>query len=127
MITITPKVISFFYTPQVLDSLNSKLKIFKMVGMITTDEQKWKCNTCKKEIFNTVDTLPLIHCRCEYEDWTFDNQSLYIQKICKHTCFSSTHFLRVPVFQPSAGTLPASGCSGIHEAARCYIPSASAR
>ena len=46
---------------------------------------------------------------------------------CKHTCFSSTHFVRFPVFQPSAGTLPASGCSGIHEAARCYIPSASAR
>ncbi|VUS29465.1 hypothetical protein SB6423_00547 [Klebsiella pasteurii] len=45
---------------------------------------------------------------------------------CKYTRFSSTHFLRVPVFQPSAGTLPASGCSGIHEVARCYIPSASA-
>lgn len=46
---------------------------------------------------------------------------------CKHTCFSSTHFLRVPVFQPSAGTLPASGCSGIREGARCYIPLASVR
>nr|WP_262853874.1 DUF1367 family protein [Klebsiella aerogenes] len=45
---------------------------------------------------------------------------------CKHPSFSSTHLLRVPFFQPSAGTLPASGCSGIHEAARCYIPSASA-
>ncbi len=45
---------------------------------------------------------------------------------CKHTRFSSTHFLRFPVFQPSAGTLPASGYSGIHEAARCCIPSASA-
>ncbi len=32
---------------------------------------------------------------------------------CKHTRFSSTHFLIVPVFLPSAGTLPASGCSGI--------------
>jgi hypothetical protein len=31
-----------------------------------------------------------------------------------HTCFSSTHFLRVPVFQPSAGDPPASGYSGIH-------------
>lgn len=50
-----------------------------------------------------------------------------IQSICKHPCFSSMHFLRVPVFQPSAGTLPVSGYSGIHEAARCYIPSASAR
>lgn len=49
------------------------------------------------------------------------------RKECKHTCFSSTHFLRFPVFQPSAGTLPASGYSGIHEAARSYIPSASAR
>lgn len=48
-------------------------------------------------------------------------------RICKHTCFSSMHFFRVPGFQPSAGTLPASGYSGIHEAARCYIPSASAR
>lgn len=47
--------------------------------------------------------------------------------LCKHPCFSSMHFLRVPVFQPSAGTLPVSGYSGIHEAARCYIPSASAR
>ena len=46
---------------------------------------------------------------------------------CKHTRFSSTHFLRVPGFQPSAGTLLASGYSGIHGAARCYIPSASAR
>ncbi len=46
--------------------------------------------------------------------------------ICKHPGFNSMHFLRYPVFQPSAGTLPASGCSGIHEAARCYIPSASA-
>jgi len=48
------------------------------------------------------------------------------QRNCKYPSFSSTHFLRVPVFQPSAGILPASGCSGIHEAARCYIPSASA-
>lgn len=51
-----------------------------------------------------------------------NNSKMY----CKHTCFSSTHFLRVPVFQPSAGILPASGYSGIHEAARCCIPSASA-
>lgn len=36
---------------------------------------------------------------------------------CKHTCFSSTHFLRFPVSQPSAGTLPTSGYSGIHGAA----------
>ena len=47
--------------------------------------------------------------------------------LCKHPSFSSMHFLSVPVFQPSADTLPASGYSGIHEAARCYIPSASAR
>jgi len=45
---------------------------------------------------------------------------------CKHTRFSSTHFLRLPCFQPSAGTLPASGCSAIREGVRCYIPSASA-
>nr|WP_246168106.1 hemagglutinin repeat-containing protein [Serratia rhizosphaerae] len=44
---------------------------------------------------------------------------------CKHTGFSSRHFLRFPVFQPSTGTLLASGCSGIHEAARCYIQPAS--
>lgn len=30
----------------------------------------------------------------------------------KHTCFSPTHFLRVPFFQPSAGIPPASGYSG---------------
>lgn len=46
---------------------------------------------------------------------------------CKHTHFSSTHFLRVPVYQPSDGTLPASGYSGTHEVARCYIPSTSAQ
>ena len=46
---------------------------------------------------------------------------------CKYPSFSSTHFLRIPVFQPSAGTLPASGCSGIREGARCYIPLASVR
>jgi hypothetical protein len=45
---------------------------------------------------------------------------------CKHTRFSSTHFLRFPYFRPSACTLPASGYSEIHEVARCYIPSASA-
>lgn len=45
---------------------------------------------------------------------------------CKHTRFSSTHFLRFPGFQPSAGILPASGYSGIHAGARSYIPSASA-
>lgn len=44
---------------------------------------------------------------------------------CKHTSFSSKHFLRVPVFQPSAGIPPASGYSGIHEDARCCIHSAS--
>lgn len=45
---------------------------------------------------------------------------------CKHTRFSSTHFLRFPDFRPSTGTPPVSGYSGIHEAARCCIPSASA-
>ncbi len=49
------------------------------------------------------------------------------ESYCKHTRFSSTHFLRFPVFLSSAGTLPVSGCSGIHEIARCYIPSASAQ
>lgn len=48
-----------------------------------------------------------------------------INPSCKHTCFSSTHFLRVPVFQPSAGIPPASGYSGIHGDARCCIHSAS--
>ena len=45
--------------------------------------------------------------------------------VCKHTCISSRHFLRFPVFQPSTGILQASGYSGIHEVARGYIPSAS--
>lgn len=40
---------------------------------------------------------------------------------CKHTRFSSTHFLRFPGFQPSDDTLLASGYSGIHGAAHCYI------
>jgi len=48
-----------------------------------------------------------------------------LQFCCKHTRFSSTHFLRFPVLRPSAGTPPVSGYSGIHEAARCCIPSAS--
>lgn len=46
---------------------------------------------------------------------------------CKHTRFSSTHFLRFPGFQPSAGTLLASGYSGIHGAAHCYIQPAIAQ
>ena len=46
---------------------------------------------------------------------------------CKHTRFSSTHFLRFPGFQPSVGTLLASGYSGIHGAAHCYIQSAIAQ
>ena len=44
---------------------------------------------------------------------------------CKYPSFSSTHFLRFPVSQPSADILPASGYSGIHEAAHCCIHSAS--
>lgn len=85
MITINPKVLSFFYTPQVLNSLNSRLKITKVSGTISTDEQKWKCNVCNKEIHQTVATMPLIHCRCEYEDWNFKHQSLYIQSIHDNT------------------------------------------
>lgn len=45
---------------------------------------------------------------------------------CKRTRFSSTHFLRFPGFQPSAGILPASGYSGIRGGARRYIQPASA-
>lgn len=45
---------------------------------------------------------------------------------CKHTRFSSTHFLRFPGFQPSVGTLPVSGYSGIRGGARRYIQPASA-
>lgn len=37
------------------------------------------------------------------------------------------HTFDIPVFQPLAGTLPASCYSGIREDVRCYIPSASAR
>ena len=40
---------------------------------------------------------------------------------CKRTRFSSTHFLRFPGFQPSAGILPASGYSGIRGGARRYM------
>ncbi len=50
----------------------------------------------------------------------------HAQYLCKHTSFSSTHFLKFPGFQPSACTLPASGYSGIHEVARCCIQSTSA-
>ncbi len=46
--------------------------------------------------------------------------------LCKRTRFSSTHFLRFPGFQPSAGILPASGYSGIRGGARRYIQPASA-
>ena len=42
---------------------------------------------------------------------------------CKRTRFSSTHFLRFPGFQPSAGTLPVSGYSGIRGGGRCYSAS----
>lgn len=44
-----------------------------------------------------------------------------IRPHCKYTHFSSTYFLRFPVFQPSTGILPASGYSGIHEVVHCYI------
>ncbi|CDO11729.1 unnamed protein product (plasmid) [Klebsiella pneumoniae] len=47
-------------------------------------------------------------------------------RICKQTCFSSTHFLSFPGVQPSAGILPVSGYSGIHGGAGCYIQPASA-
>lgn len=46
---------------------------------------------------------------------------LYFRWVCKHTRFSSTHFLRFPGFEPSAGTRPASGYSGTHGGAHCYI------
>jgi hypothetical protein len=49
-----------------------------------------------------------------------------VQFYCKHTRFSSTHFLGFLGFRPSAGSPPASGYSGIHKAARCYIQPASA-
>lgn len=97
MITITPKVLSFFYTPQVLDNLNSKLKIHKKVGVITTADQKWKCNHCGKEIYHSIETLPLIHCRCEYEDWTFDNQSLYIQKIYRNPDYTDLVAIKIGI------------------------------
>ncbi len=49
----------------------------------------------------------------------------FVSPYCKYPSFSSTHFLRFPGFQPSAGILPVSGYSGIHGAAHCYIHSAS--
>ncbi|MFU0949121.1 aldo/keto reductase, partial [Kluyvera ascorbata] len=60
--------------------------------------------------YRTIDTAQI-----------YDNEAAVGQAIaesgiardCKYPSFSSTHFLRIPVFQPSAGTLPASGCSGI--------------
>lgn len=97
MITINPKVLAFFYTPQVLNSLNSRLKITKVSGTISTDEQKWKCNVCNKEIHQTVATMPLIHCRCEYEDWTFKHQSLYIQKIYRNPDYTDLVAIKIGI------------------------------
>lgn len=57
---------------------------------------------------------------------TNNNDGSQHQWVCKHTRFSSTHFLRFPGFQPSAGTLPVSGYSGIRGGARRYIHQASA-
>ena len=54
------------------------------------------------------------------------NDNLLFNWRCKRTRFSSTHFLRFPGFQPSAGILPASGYSGIRGGARRYIQLASA-
>ena len=48
-----------------------------------------------------------------------NNEILY--HYCKNTCFNSTRFFSFPVFQLSVGILPATGCSGIYENARCYI------
>lgn len=79
---ITNKTLSFFITPEVLNS-NPLLKINKITSKknILEVDHKWKCIKCNKEIYHPVDVLPLIHCRCEYEGWNFEHQSLYIQKI----------------------------------------------
>lgn len=82
-IMITSKTLNYFITENVLNNSNDKLKINKIINKkdILNTDQKWKCINCNKEIFHPVQVLPLIHCRCEYEDWQFKNQSLYIQKI----------------------------------------------
>ncbi|BCQ35271.1 hypothetical protein ERHA55_29420 [Erwinia rhapontici] len=79
---ITNKTLSFFITPEVLNS-NPLLKINKITSKkdLMQVDHKWKCISCNKEIYHPVAMMPLIHCRCEYENWDFDNQSLYIQKI----------------------------------------------
>ncbi|MBF6639144.1 DUF4755 domain-containing protein, partial [Rouxiella silvae] len=56
------------------------------------------------------------------KEQTYSLSDIKTWRYCKHTRFSSTHFLRFPYFRPSACTLPASGYSEIHEVARCYIP-----
>lgn len=81
---ITNKTLSFFITPEVLNS-NPLLKINKIISKsnILDVDQKWKCSKCNREIYHPVEVLPLIHCRCEYDSWTIKHQSLYIQKIYK--------------------------------------------
>lgn len=85
--------------------------IKKEIRFYARDMNQWWRNLQKDSVAEWV-LLTTIGC------WGIPN--------CKHPGFSSMNFLRYPLFQPSAGTLSASGCSGIHEAARCYIPSASA-
>lgn len=79
---ITEKTLSFFLTPEVLSKINPVLKLSKLNSKnYFSSDHKWKCIHCKKEIYHPIEVLPLIHCRCEYDKWDFDNQSLYIQKI----------------------------------------------
>ncbi|MBS0878872.1 MULTISPECIES: hypothetical protein [unclassified Tatumella] len=79
---MNPKLMKYFLINEVTNNLNPILKIVRMNNDITSD-QKIKCKKCNKEIFHPLSVLPLIHCRCEYEKWDFENQSLYIQKIYK--------------------------------------------
>ncbi|MFV7520692.1 hypothetical protein ACNPN6_06570 [Enterobacter quasiroggenkampii] len=94
---ITTKTLKFFVTPAVLNRSNEKLKINKIIGNILTDDQKWKCINCGKEIYYKVNELPLIHCRCEYKDWEFRNQSLYIQKIYRNEDYTDLVAIKIGI------------------------------
>ena len=44
-----------------------------------------------------VADLPNIHCRCEYESWDFENQSLYIQKIYRNPDYTDLVAIKIGI------------------------------
>lgn len=77
---MNPNIIQYFINQSILNNIHPYLKSTKITKNINED-QKFKCCKCGKEIYHPIAVISKIHCRCEYDKWDFQNQSLYIQKI----------------------------------------------